>query len=158
MLTIQSQRVGFGRCSRDETPCQFSDAVSVCVNFRFRDLVSSPFLCLPLCHFGDLVTECLRGEEVAFLVGWKFAMTRKTDAVYPFSKRQMVARCSETALGCHAFGIGFRVATFLHWRCSCRTLADVSTFADLAMGLTWFKKGRWSPDVLQWLLVAVFSG
>ena len=74
-------------------------------------------------------------------------------------QRQMVARCSETAFGCHTFGIGFRVTTFQNWRGGCPTFADVSTFADLGMSVSLDSaKADGRPMFSNGLLVAMLSG
>ena len=52
MLILRSHGFGFDDVGLAETPCRFSDAVSVCLTS----------------DFGDLVSGCLRGDEVAFHV------------------------------------------------------------------------------------------
>ena len=69
MLILRSHGFGFADVGLAETPCRFSDAVSVCLTSDFGDLVSSPSRCLHSPHYGDLVSERLRGDEVAFHVG-----------------------------------------------------------------------------------------
>ena len=48
-----------------------------------------------------------------------------------FQKLDSVADDGIRLVGCHAFGIAFRVTTFLPWRGGCHTFADVCTFADV---------------------------
>lgn len=145
MLILRSHGFGFADVGLAETSCRFSDAVSVCLTSDFGDLVSSPFRCLPLCPlwrfgfgmsarrrgrfscrmkiFDDPKNRCGLSIIKRLMVAPLLICGCRSDLIL---QRQMVARCSETAFGCHTFGIAFRVTTFLPWRGGCRTFADVS--------------------------------